>query len=168
MTSPARLLKQSSQKFYKISKALSGSTYYDPTDGDTPPSREIVENPLIFLNIWPGGVRLPMDNVQVTLAQTGQSGPDSVGSLRHQFNRWRALQKMYRDCGWGAAETDFDGENFERMRLDWVLRAKRLAWECMKARRQGDPSTEEQRRRREEITGEWDAFWRESAGDDAV
>ena len=109
-----------------------------------------------------------MDNVQDALAQSGQSGPDFVGSLRHQLNRWRALQKMYRDCGWGAAEADFFGEDFERRRLNWIPRAKDVEWKCMKDRRRGDPSTEGQRRRREEVMTEWDAFWRESAGDNAV
>lgn len=105
---------------------------------------------------------------QAALQELGQHIPDDVLPMRAQLNRWRALQKLYRDCGWGT-EGAFDGEEFERRRLAFVTREKALEWKWIKHGGHPRPTdTEEQQRRRGEINREWDEFWRESAGEYSV
>jgi len=89
--------------------------------------------------------------------------------LRQSYNQWRALQKLYQDCGWGS-ET-FDGEAFERKRREWIAEKKIIE----RVRRDFLGSTmfprygqEQQYQLPYELWQRWDDFWTKSAGEHAV
>ncbi|CAJ2504006.1 Uu.00g114000.m01.CDS01 [Anthostomella pinea] len=117
-------------------KTLEWVPYYDPTDDGyaEPASREIVDSPLIMENFRPLGfsgspVPLPLDDHEAALAKTQEViGSGGVDGIRERLNRWIALQKLYRDCGWGSGDDDdaFDGDEFEARRLDLITTAKTL------------------------------------------
>lgn len=144
--------------------------FFDPDGWERPPAREIVENPLIFQNFWPGGIRVPMDPVLAVEKVRRELGQESADETRRQINRWRALQKMYRDCGWGTEA--FDGELLERRRADWAKEAKevekqRWCFLFAPALETAEQQTLQQELRRE-FNQRWEMFWTESAGGDAV
>jgi hypothetical protein len=47
-----------------------------------------------------------------------QHSLDQANDLRRRVNRLRALQKIYRDCGWGSGS--FDSEAFAQKRADFI------------------------------------------------
>ncbi|CAO2655642.1 Nn.00g044450.m01.CDS01 [Neocucurbitaria sp. VM-36] len=130
--------------------------YFDDT---TPRSREIIENPICFQNVLPGGIRLPLDPALAIDQLRRELGEQSVPALREGINRWRSLQKLYEDCGWGTES--YDGEEFGRRRRDWFEKLKELEKQGRLARRMAQAQREELKVARE-------AFWAESAGANAV
>jgi hypothetical protein len=95
--------------------------YLDPDDAEGPPGRQIIEDPVLFLRAYGArlGFMVPPFASAAEMRGMNQTQREEVGdSLRRRINRWRALQKMYRDCGWGGP--DFDGEGFEKRRREYV------------------------------------------------
>jgi len=102
-------------------QSLEWVPYYDPSEDDDPchpPSRKILEDPIIMQNLFPGGIRHPTDTNAAIQHLRQQHGPDGADRLRRDINRLRAWQKIYRDCGWGSGT--FDGEAFELKRADFI------------------------------------------------
>jgi hypothetical protein len=77
-----------------------------------------LEDPIVMQNLFPGGIRLPSDTTAAIQHRRQQDGSDGADELRRNINRLRAWQKIYRDCGWGLGI--FDGEAFERKRVDFI------------------------------------------------
>jgi hypothetical protein len=135
--------------------------FFDPDDGAEVPIRKIKENPIVFQNIWPGGIRLPTDP-QAAVQQCGERR-DGRGVIRRNINEWRALQKLYRDAGW---ESEFNGELFDDRRRKLLqtmneLQGQSTGWSRIPPHRR----TEEQRIAEQEFRQRWEAFWAESAGE---
>ena len=122
-----------------------------------PKSREILENPLIFQNIVPGGMQLPTDP-RSAIEQLQSSG-QNVSTLRDSVNRWRSFQKLYQDCGWGI--DTFDGGEFERRRQEWCARLDDLDRQKRIARRMSEAQ-------REALRLATERFWAESADSNGV
>ncbi|KAF7115375.1 hypothetical protein CNMCM5793_002191 [Aspergillus hiratsukae] len=138
--------------------------FYNPNDWAAVPKRRIEDHAFIFQNMFPGGIRLPMD--EKTAIQHLSDQPETKDHIRQRLNYWRALQKLYRDAGWGEV---FDGESFRVKWREWLKRAtdmrfKESEWNSQPI--QGLSS--QQQRNREEFRRQWEAFWIESAGENAV
>lgn len=156
--------------------ALEWVPFVEPTDDEEePPRRELVDNPLIFQQVFPGGVRFTdltniraaVEQVRTSAIRSGDRDPDvDVAVFREQINRWRALQKLYRDCGWPGE--GFRAQEFRMKRSEWVRRMEEIRYEFYAVL--GDRATpmEEIRGRREDVTRRWEAFWADSAGDGFV
>ncbi|RLL93462.1 hypothetical protein CFD26_100963 [Aspergillus turcosus] len=135
--------------------------FFDPDGEAEVPIRKIMENPILFQNIWPGGVRLPTDP-QAAVQQYGEN-QDGRDLIRHNINEWRALQKLYRDAGW---ESKFNGELFDNRRRD-LLRAmddfqgQSSRWYSIPEHRK----TEEMRMAEREFRQRREEFWAEIAGE---
>ncbi|CAI6336705.1 unnamed protein product [Periconia digitata] len=140
--------------------------------GDTPRMREILENPVLVGNMLPGFIRLSEDPAQ---AIQELDGPYQT-QMRMRVNRWKAIQKLYRDCRWGT--DGFDGEEFGRIRAEWLREereGKQLARQSRVARlmanQWGFDISERNRKQNGQIAPdrEWEmTFWTEKAGVDAV
>lgn len=98
--------------------------YWNPDSSDEPPLRKILEDPIIFQNIWPGGIRLPSNTIDAIDTLRAQIGSEGANSLREQTNILRAFQEMYRTCSWGS--NDFDGELFDHKRMQFIREIKEL------------------------------------------
>jgi hypothetical protein len=102
-------------------QSLEWVPYRDSREKDgglDPPAREIMDDPIVMQNLFPGGIRLPPDTTAAIQSMRQQNGPDGADELRRSINRLRAWQKIYRDCGWGSG--NLDGEAFERKRVHYV------------------------------------------------
>ncbi|KAJ9136620.1 hypothetical protein NKR23_g9740 [Pleurostoma richardsiae] len=177
--------------------------FFDPLGSadDEPPAREIVDSPTVIYNgLYYQRAKnpLPMDDIQAALDRMGQDfGHSTAASARHlyqQYNHWMALQQLYRDAGWGSGEASFDGDEFERMKLDLIksegklrdvmIEAEKCPPEVM-AMLRADPELDRrikedygggiahlltggQRASREEAGKAWSDFWEEKAGDQAM
>jgi hypothetical protein len=141
---------------------------YNPSqEGDSdPPAREIIENPLIFQNIWPGGIRMPVEPTEAIASLRQTSDENVLNDMRQQINRWRALQKLYRDCGWGSES--FDGEAFEVKRVDWIRVQDVLGREREEYMFSPVHQTDQHQLLRQQVEDRWHTFWTESAGEYAV
>ena len=132
--------------------------YYDANDHDDPPARQIVQDPIIVWNLFPAAIRLPLDTSAAIQHLTQEFGPGSADDLRGSINRWRALQKLYRDCGWGTE--NFDGEAFERKRAEFIAMRKEMD---MLFPRHGERILSA-----EEFSSTWNSFWVQTTGENAV
>ncbi|KAI4612923.1 hypothetical protein J4E80_006978 [Alternaria sp. BMP 0032] len=92
--------------------------YYDPQDDHDPPARKILEDPIIMQNLFPGGIRLPTQTTAAIQYMRQHHGSDGADGWRRRINRFRAWQKIYRDCGWSSGA--FDGEAFELRRAEFI------------------------------------------------
>lgn len=93
--------------------------YYDPSDsdGDKPLfRRRLVENPIVFQNVFPGGIRIPDDIAAAIEYMEREHG--GANRFRRDINRWRALQMHYVDSGWGTDAWDPDA--FWEKRVRWL------------------------------------------------
>lgn len=138
--------------------------YYDLQDGHAEAplfQRKLVENPIVFQNIWPGGIRIP-DGIAAAIEymEIEHGGADG---LRRNINRWRALQMHYVDSGWGT--NAWDPDDFLGKRVRWIgeehaIMDERPHWAY-------DPQYREH-----PMALEWDTryleFLKRSAGDRAV
>ncbi|GIJ90568.1 hypothetical protein Asppvi_009525 [Aspergillus pseudoviridinutans] len=94
-------------KIFDKFQTLEYIPFFDPNDGAEVPIRKIKENPILFQNIFPSGIRLPTEPwAAVQQCRERQDGQDGI---RRDINEWRALQKLYHDTGW---ESEFNGELF--------------------------------------------------------
>jgi hypothetical protein len=137
-----------------------------------------LEDPIIFQNIWPGGIRIPSNTADAINALREQFGPDGADSLREQTNILRAFQKMYRDCGWGT--DGFDGELFDQKRTQFLREFEELEERKHYAQRQSrvsmvpgqQPFSEEeavgQTARLDAAVSDMDRFLTRAAGEYAV
>ncbi|KAK4236610.1 hypothetical protein C8A03DRAFT_35466 [Achaetomium macrosporum] len=84
----------------------------------------------------------------------------NVDNVRWQINHWRALQKLYRDAGWDSNKPDnFDGDEFERTRADWMRCFKALEREQREnPPRQGRTLSPEAQLRFDEFKQRWETF----------
>lgn len=144
-------------------------------DDEEPPRRELVDNPLILQNAFPGGLRFAdptdfaaaVEQVRAASVAGGRDPEVDVVAFREQVNRWRALQKLYRDCGW--PREGFRGDELRARMGEWVRRAEEVRYELYAVLGGGaGPTTEETRARREHVTRNWEAFWAEAAGEGFV
>ncbi|KAH1712006.1 hypothetical protein KXX40_007872 [Aspergillus fumigatus] len=134
--------------------------YFDPDDGAEVPKRKIEENPILFQNIFPGGIRLPTDPQAAVQCEEREVGQDSI---RGALNQWRALQKLYRDAGWAD---EFDGELFDNRRRDLLRVMKDLQGQSRRWNRiPEDSKTEEMRIAERAFRQRREEFWAESAGE---
>jgi hypothetical protein len=152
--------------------------YWNPDSSDEPPPRKILEDPIIFQNIWPGGIRLPSNTIDAIDTLRAQIGPEGANSLREQTNTLRAFQKMYRACSWGS--NDFDGELFDQKRMQFIRELNELEKRKHQARRSSrvsrvpgqHPISEEhaatQRAGLEAAVSDIDRFLVRAAGEHAV
>jgi hypothetical protein len=62
-------------------------------------SRQIMQHPIKFQNIWPGGIRYPRDMEAAIEKLRREPGEHGVSGIKHDLNQWWSLQKLYRDCG---------------------------------------------------------------------
>lgn len=93
--------------------------YYDLEDGHVEAplfQRKLVENPIVFQNIWLGGIRTP-DGIAAAIEYM-ESEHEGADGLRRNINRWRALQMHYVDSGWGTNAWDPDA--FWEKRFAWI------------------------------------------------
>lgn len=117
-------------------------------------------------NLFPGGIHAK--DYQEAFRICEQLGPDFLRSMRQQINYWRALQKLYRDCGWGST-AGFDGECFDRRRVEWIAAWKDVDRERLDyGLRLPLPETEQQALPSEEAERRYDTFLKESAGENAI
>lgn len=86
-------------------------------------------------------------------------GEPSVLALRKGINRWRSVQKLYQDCGWGTER--YDGEELERRAREWFGKWEDLEKQSRFAR--GGTAAQ-----MEDIRETMEAFMAESAGANAV
>ncbi|KAK9642597.1 hypothetical protein HCH54_008029 [Aspergillus fumigatus] len=134
--------------------------YFDPDDGAEVPKRKIEENPILFQNIFPGGIRLPTDPQAAVQCEEREVGQDSI---RGDLNQWRALQKLYRDAGWAD---EFDGELFDNRRRDLLRVMKDLQGQSRRWNKiPEDSKTEEMRIAERAFRQRREEFWAESAGE---
>ncbi|KAI4703826.1 hypothetical protein J4E89_009795 [Alternaria sp. Ai002NY15] len=98
--------------------------YYDPQDDHDPPARKILEDPIIMQNLFPGGIRLPTQTTAAIQYMRQHHGSDGADGWRRRINRFRAWQKIYRDCGWSSGA--FDGEAFELKRANFIVALEEL------------------------------------------
>lgn len=121
--------------------------FYDPDDDTETPQRKMIDDPIIFQNIFPGGIRLPYNHQAALNEMESRLGLESKNALRCNINYWKALQNLHRQCGWPDT---FDTETFEKRRKEWLKTMKEI----------------------EKISGvyglQWGQFLAESAGEDAV
>jgi hypothetical protein len=102
-------------------QSLEWVPYCDPREedeGDNPPARKILEDPIVMQNLFPGGIRLPSDTNAAIQYMREHYGSDGADGLRRSINQFRAWQKIYRDCRWGFGI--FDGEAFELKRANLI------------------------------------------------
>ena len=137
-------------------QSLKWIPYYDPTDYRDPPVRKILENPTVFQNLWPMGIRIPDDPAEAVEHAFATDGPTAGYPLRASVNRWKAWKKLYHDCGWNTEI--FDGEAFERQRLELIMAAK----DVEKERYEVGPAG------REQFEKKWSDFWVDRASEFAV
>jgi hypothetical protein len=128
-------------------------------DNTTSHSYKIIENPIHFQNIFPGGIRLPLEPTLAIAQLRRELGEQSVLALREDINRWRSLQKLYQDCGWGTE--GYDGEEFESRRREWSV-------ELMELEKQSRLAQFTSEAQREDIRVIRGAFWAVKAGPSAV
>ncbi|KAF4230413.1 hypothetical protein CNMCM6457_005989 [Aspergillus fumigatiaffinis] len=151
-------------KIFEKFRTLEYVPFYDPDDGAEVPIRKITENPILFQNIWPGGIRLPTDP-QAAAQQCGERR-DGRDGIRRNINEWMALQKLYRDAGW---ESEFNGELFEDRRRNLLRTMHDLQGQSSKwSKVPPDRRTEEQRIAEHAFRQRREAFWAESAGEGYV
>ncbi|KAF7128419.1 hypothetical protein CNMCM5793_003149 [Aspergillus hiratsukae] len=148
-------------KVFEKFNSLEYVPFFDPDDGAEVPIRKIMENPILFQNIFPGGIRLPTDP-QAAAQQCGERR-DGHDGIRRDLNQWRALQKLYRDAGW---ESEFDGELFDNRRRDLLrvmddLQHQSSEWSRIPPHRR----TQDERIAEREFRQRREAFWAESAGE---
>jgi hypothetical protein len=67
--------------------------YWNPDSSDEPPLRKILEDPIIFQNIWPGGIRLPSNTIDAIDTLRARIGPEGANRLREQTNILWAFRK---------------------------------------------------------------------------
>jgi len=94
--------------------------YYDPSEDDDPchpPSRKILEDPIVMQNLFPGGIRLPTETIAAIQYMRQHHGSDGADGWRRRINRFRAWQKIYQDCGWGSAVFDIEAFELKRSKL---------------------------------------------------
>lgn len=132
--------------------------YYDADDHDDPPARQIVQDPINIWNLFPTAPRLPRDTSAAIQHLRQRFGPEGADGLRESINRWRALQKLFRDCGWGTK--NFDGEEFERKRAEFIAAEKEME--------ELFPQSNERLLSAEELSSTWNNFWMQTAGENAV
>jgi hypothetical protein len=104
-------------------QSLEWVPYYNPDKDDVPAARKILEDPIAMQNLFPGGIRLPSDHAVAVRELKEKYSHDQGGaeSVLKDIERWRALQKLYWDCGWAG---DFDGDLFERKRAEFIRRTE--------------------------------------------
>lgn len=147
-------------KILKKFQDLEYVPYFDPDDGARVPKRKIKENPILFQNIFPGGIRYPTGPQAAVQCEEREVGHTSI---RSYLNEWRALQKLYRDAGW---EDEFNGELFDSRRR-YLLRVmddfqgQSSRWYSIPE----DRKTEEMRIAEREFRQRREEFWAESAGE---
>jgi hypothetical protein len=137
--------------------------YFDPEDDDVPRSREIVQNPIITQSSLPMGVRVPEEPRAAIEFLQQELAPGIAEGARREVNRWRALQKLYRHCGWGSVH--FDGVAFEQQRADWIQEWNHWKEQGLDFMNPGSQHTKEQKR---EFERQWNLFLITSAGEDHV
>jgi hypothetical protein len=147
-------------KVLKKFRDLEYVPYFDPNDRAKVPKRRIKENPILFQNIFPGGIRYPTDPQAAVQCEEREVGQDSI---RGDLNEWRALQKLYRDAGW---ENEFDGELFDNRKRDLLrvmkdLQGQSSGWYSIPENRK----TEEMRIAEREFRQRREEFWAETAGE---
>lgn len=149
-------------------QSLEWVPYYDPDyyDAESLYERQLVENPIAFQNIWPGGIRIPEEIPAAIKYMKEEYGQDEADGLRQQINRWRALQRHYLDCGWGTEA--WDGDAFWQKRVAWIRDMNVLYYERMRSQPSSEYQTEHYYAVRQEIEEKWNRFFFESAGERAV
>lgn len=140
--------------------------YYDPDDREEELlfQRKLVENPIVFQNIWPGGIRVPEEiAAAIEYLQSEHEGADG---LRRQINRWRALQMHYVDSRWGTDAWDADA--FWDRRVAWIRASDAL----MRERPSEAWSHDRQEHLEHPMLPDWENryfdFFKQSAGHRAV
>jgi hypothetical protein len=181
---PSRPAEEVLSKIAKKLETLEWVPYYDPDDAEseafmpadgrpymmrTKPllRRKLVENPIVFQNIWPGGERFPDDldtAIEVLQSESGGGG----NGLLQRINHWRALQMHYVDSGWGTDA--WDGDAFWERRVAWVRQSKALEREKPEGRWNHDRSEwlEPEHSMMQEWENRYFDFFKQSAGDRAV
>jgi hypothetical protein len=103
---------------------------------------------------------LPTDQTLAVAQIRRDLGEQSVlFILREEINRWRLLQMLYRNSGWGTER--YNPEQFGDTRREWFGKLKELDKQRRLARRRSGA-------RREELRVAREAFWFEKAGTNAV
>jgi hypothetical protein len=132
--------------------------YYDPDDHDDPPARQILQDPIIVWNLFPAAAPLPRDTSAAIEQLRQKFGPEGADDLRERINHRRALQKLFRDYGWGTK--NFDGKEFERKRAEFIAAGKEVE--------ELFPRSNERHLSAEELSSTWNNFWVQAAGENAV
>jgi hypothetical protein len=91
-------------------------------DEASPNSRRILENPICLQNMVAGGIRLPRDPALAVAQVRRNESEHVVSKLREAINRWRSLQMLYRQTGWGTER--YDSREFEILRREWLGKLK--------------------------------------------
>jgi hypothetical protein len=78
----------------------------------------MMQNPIVFQNVWPMGIRVPEEPQAAVDFLEQELGHGGADYLRRDITRWRAIQKLSKDCGWGTC--NFNGDMFEESRANWV------------------------------------------------
>ena len=180
-SAPSRPAEKVLDEIIEKFESLEWIPFFDVDDSEEPPSRTIIEDPVLFLRKHGevlGFIR-PLFDSSAAIQDMNASHHEDVGDdLRRRINHWRAFQKMYRDCGWGGGR--FDGEAFERKRLGFTRPFNELESAEQDAQRQRrrpnaqlpmtaqEPMGQEERVRWEDAVERLDKFLVDAAGENAV
>lgn len=162
--SPSRPAEIVLQELVARFESLEWVPYFDAdNDRKEPPARQIVQDPIVTQNKFPGGIRLPLDPAAAIQHLGQELGQESVNSLQHSINRWRVLQKLYRESGWGTKM--FDGDAFERKRADFIKALRKLENIQRRARYQ---LPAQQQMNADGLSTQSVEFWEQWAGENVV
>jgi hypothetical protein len=129
------------------------------------PSNQILENPIRYMYIRLKDLQLPSDPASAIVQLRLEYGEQAVSGWKWLINRWRTFQSLYQDCGWGTEK--YDGEEFERRRLDLFERMKWMEQQTRISRFAARENSGNAKAR-EAVAVERELFWAEHAGVNAV
>jgi hypothetical protein len=141
-------------------------------DDRRPRQNQIIENPIRHLNVIRSTSLLPLAPTRAIqqLMREGEEQHVSVVSVvsvwTEYINRWRSLQNLYKDCGWGTE--GYDGEELERRRGELFERLEVLEKQGHDARRNAQAQRGDVGTARESIKTARQSFWAENAGANAM
>ncbi|KAJ4361010.1 uncharacterized protein N0V89_001579 [Didymosphaeria variabile] len=146
-------------------ESLEWVPYYDSDDKAEAPlfQRKLVEDPIVFQNIWSGGIRVPGEIAAAI--EYLQSEHGDADWLRQSINRWRALQMHYVDSRWATGAWDADA--FWEKRVAWIRELHAL-----ERQRPHGAWSDNQKYLEHPMLPDWENrhfdFFKQSAGDRAV
>jgi hypothetical protein len=129
-------------------------------------SNMVSENPIRRLFAQCRGTQLPLEPRLAIEQLRLELGEQSVSGWREPINRWKSMQKLYEDCGWGTEK--YDGEELVKRREEMFKRLSEVERRTHGARRRVLAHGGDVEAARREMTVARESFWAEYAGANAV